>query len=215
MEKNPNFVIVIGRQFGSGGRTIGKIIADRLGIAYYDTELISKAAEEEGVDPALFKELDEKKPNVLKALLQGAYGIPDNFHTVPISGEQIYKVQSKLIKDLCKKNSCVIVGRNADYVLRKHPRLVSVFLHSPIEARAQKIVERGDAVTKKEALALASRNDRRRESYYNFYTGKKKWGVASNYHISLDTSALDPTTVADIIISLVEKKLNIKASMQK
>lgn len=199
-------MIVIGRQFGSGGRTIGKLVASKLGIEYYDTRLISKAAQKEGVSPEIFKNHDEKKPSVLKAILQGAYGIADNFHTVPLSGERIYRVQSNLIKDLCKKGSCVIVGRNADFILRNHPKLLSVFLHSPLELRASKIVERGEADTIEEALELAKRHDRRRESYYNFYTGEKKWGVADNYHLSLDTSCLDNESVAEIIISIAKKK---------
>lgn len=202
-----NFVIVIGRQFGSGGRTIGKMVANRLGIDYYDTELLKKAAKAEGVSPQIFKEHDEKKPSVFKALLQGAYGIPDNFHMVPLSGERIYRVQSKVIKDLVKKGSCVIVGRNADFILQQHPRLLSVFLHAPLETRVERILQRNESKTQEEAIELARQHDKRRESYYNFYTGEKKWGVASNYHLCLDTSCLENEKVADIIISLVKAKL--------
>lgn len=209
MKSSTNFVIVIGRQFGSGGRTIGKLIADNLGIDYYDTELLQKAAEAEGVSPVIFKDHDEKKPSVLKTLLQGAYGIADNFHTVPLSGEQTYRIQSKIIKDLTKKGSCVIVGRNADFLLRNHPRLLSVFLHSPIEKRAQRIVDRGETDNIDAAIDKARQHDRRRESYYNYYTGEKKWGVASNYHLSLDTSCLSNEKVAEIILSLAKEKLKL------
>lgn len=209
MEKENNFVIVIGRQFGSGGRTIGKLIANRLGIEYYDTELLSKAAEAEGLSPQIFKDHDEKKPSVLKALLQGAYGIPDNFHMVPLSGENTYKMQSKVIRDLCKKGSCLIVGRNADYVLRKHPKLLSVFLNSPIEKRAQRIIERNEAASLEEATDIARQHDKRREAYYNFYTGEKKWGQASNYHLCLDTSMIDIEKVAEIIIDIAKQKFSL------
>ena len=210
MEKCENFVIVIGREFGSGGRFIGKLIANRLGIDYYDSELLEKAAKSEGISPAIFKAHDEKRPSILKALLQGAYGIADNFHTVPISGEQTYQVQSKVIRDLTKKGSCVIVGRNADFVLRDHPRLLSVFLHSPIEKRARRIVDRGEAITLEEAIDKARQHDKRRESYYNYFTGEKRWGVASNYHLSLDTSFLKPEKIVDIILSMAKDKLGIK-----
>lgn len=203
-----NFVIVIGREFGSGGRTVGKIISEKLGIKYYDTELLSKAARSVGVSDEIFLAQDEKRPSPLRAFLQGAYGIPDNFHTVPLTGERIYSTQCRVIKDLCKKNSCVIVGRNADFVMRSHPHLLSVFLHSPIEMRAQRILERKEAATFQEACDMASRHDRQREAYYNFYTGEKRWGSASNYHLSLDTSCLDNETVADIIISLAKKKFS-------
>lgn len=205
-----NFVIVIGRQFGSGGRTIGKIIASRLGIDYFDTELLKRAAEKEGMNPEMFKEHDEKKPSVLKVILQGAYGIADNFHTVPLSEERIYRAQSNVIKDLCKKGPCVIVGRNADFVMRRHPNLLSVFLHSPIEQRTRRILERAEALSEDEAMEMARRHDRRRESYYNFFTGEKKWGVADNYHLSLDTSFLDNESVADIIIAMAKEKFRGK-----
>ena len=208
MEKEQNFVIVIGRQFGSGGRSVGKIIAGRLGIDYYDTEILSKAALSEGIDPMIFKRHEEKKPNILKTLLQGAYGIADNFHTVPISSERTYRLQSKIILDAAKKGSCVIVGRNADFILHEHPQLLSVFLHCPIDSRAKRIVERGEAKNIEEAVEKANRHDKRRESYYNFYTGDKKWGVASNYHLSLDTSCLDNETIADMIISMAKNKFN-------
>ncbi|MCH5238682.1 MAG: cytidylate kinase-like family protein [Muribaculaceae bacterium] len=201
------FVIVIGRQFGSGGRRIGKIIAQRLGIAYYDTELLRKAAESEGVSPEIYKDHDEKRPSVLKAILQGVYGIADNFHTVPLSGERIYNVQGKVIRDLSKKGSCVIVGRGADVILKGHPRLLSVFLHAPLEYRIDRILERGEALTREEAEELANRRDKNRESFYNYFCGDKKWGVANNYHLSLDTSRLTNEEAADIIISsLIPRK---------
>ncbi|MCH5235925.1 MAG: cytidylate kinase-like family protein [Muribaculaceae bacterium] len=209
-EENPSsFVIVIGREFGSGGRTVGKLISSILGIDYYDTELLNKAAEKEGVNPQVFKEHEEKKPNLLKILLQGSYGIADNFHTVPLSSERIYRLQSKVIQDIAQKGSCVIVGRNADFILRDHKRLLSVFLHSPLEIRAKRIVERGEANNLDDACEIARQHDKRRESFYNFYTGDKKWGVASNYHLSLDTSFLDNETVAEIIIKTAKNKLGI------
>ena len=207
MNQGPNFVIVIGRQFGSGGRTVGKLIANRLGIDYYDTEILSKAAESEGMNPEIFKRHEEKKPNILKTLLQGAYGIADNFHQVPISSERTYRLQSRIIQDICKKGSCVIVGRNADFILRDHPGLVSVFLHSPIENRAKRILERKEAVSFEDAISKASQHDKRREAFYNFYTGDKKWGVASNYHLTIDTSQLDNESIAEMIITFTNKKI--------
>lgn len=201
-----NFVIVIGRQFGSGGRTIGKLIADRLGIEYYDTRLISGAAEAEGIDPEIFSRHDEKKPSILKTLLQGAYGIADNFHSVPLGGERAYAIQSKIIRDISKKGSCVIVGRNADFILRDHPHILSVFLHSPIEKRVSRILERDEAKTPEKALEMAISNDKRRESYYNFFTGEKKWGLAHNYHLCLDTSTLPYEAAAELIITLAREK---------
>lgn len=198
---DPKFVIVIGRQFGSGGRRVGKLIASTLGIDYYDTEILDKAAEAEGWDPVMLREHDERKPSLLKTLLQGAYGIPDNFHTVPLSRERTYRMQSRVIRDIAAKGSCVIVGRNADFILRDHPGLLSVFLHAPIEKRAEWIVERGEASTHQEALEMARQNDKRRESYYNFFIGERRWGIADNYHLCLDTSRLSHREAADTIIA--------------
>ena len=204
-----NFVIVIGRQFGSGGRTIGKIIADRLGIDYYDTELLKKSADKEGISAKIFEEHDEKKPSsIFKNLLQGVYGIADNFHTVPLSGESVYNVQSKVIRDLCKKGGCVFVGRNADVIMREHPYLLTVFLHSPIDIRCKRILKRNEAATEDEAKNMALQHDKRRESYYNFYAGDKKWGTASNYDLCIDTSYLGNEDIADIIISFAKAKFN-------
>lgn len=201
-----NFVIVIGRQFGSGGRTIGRLVAARLGIDYYDTELLNKAAEAAGLSPEIMKCHEEKKPSILKALLQGAYGIADNFHTVPLSGESVYGIQSKVIKEIASKGSCVIVGRNSDFILRDHPRLLSVFLHCPQEERIKRIMARREAPTEEEALILAMSQDKRREAFYNYFTGDKKWGVASNYHLSLDTSGISYEDVAELIISVAKKR---------
>ena len=193
-------VIVIGRQFGSGGRTVGKKIAALLGMDYYDTEVFDKAAKRIGLHPEIFKEHDEKKPSPLRALMQGAFGIADNFHAVPLNGEMIYEEQSRVIRELSKKGPCVIVGRTADCILSDNPHLLSVFLHSPLACRAKQIIKRGEAATEEEAYEKALRHDKKREAYYNFYCGEKRWGEASNYHLSIDTSILDMDSIAEIIV---------------
>lgn len=201
-----NFVIVIGREFGSGGRHIGKKIAEILSIPYYDSQLLDQAAEAEGLNPNFFRKHEEKRPNILKLLLQGAYGIADNFHTLPVSSEKIYNLQSKLIRKVSADNSCVIVGRNADFILKNHPQLLSVFLHAPESHRVQRILKRMEAADEEKALALLRQHDRRRESFYNYYTGDKKWGQANNYHLCLDTSLIDDDTIIDTIINLAKKR---------
>lgn len=198
-------VIVIGRQFGSGGRRIGKIVAQALGIDYYDTEILTEAANRLGVRQEVFSEHDEKRPSLLKSILQGSYGIADNFHSIGLTGVSLYNEQSKVIREICKKDGCVIVGRSADIILSDHPNLLSVFLHSPIEKRIISILQRGDASNAEEATELARKHDRRREDFYNFYKGEKKWGVASNYHLCIDTSRLTPEEVADVIITMAQK----------
>lgn len=206
--QNGNTVIVIGRQFGSGGRNIGKLIAQSLGYGYYDKELLAEAAESLGFSQDIFAAHDERKPSPLKTLLQGLYGIADNFHDTSICGESLYHAQSDVIRKICEKKSCVIVGRTADYILRTHPGLVSVFLHSPIEKRAYQIVKRGDANDISSAIELAKKNDRERESFYNYYTGGG-WGKASNYHLSLDASCIDDKKIAGIIIDFAKAKKDV------
>lgn len=202
-------VIVIGRQFGSGGRRIGKKVAERLGFGYYDKELLSKAADSLGFSPDIFVAADEKRPSPLRSLLQGVYGIADNFHTTTMSGERLYRAQSDVIKKICSLRSCVIVGRTADYVLRDNPRLASVFLHAPVEHRARMIVDRCDAASIDSAVELARKRDHDRESYYNYFTGRH-WGEASNYHLSLDSSAVCEETLITIITDFASAKFGLK-----
>lgn len=207
LEAEKHSIIVIGRQFGSGGRRIGKIIAERLRCPYYDRELLSKAAEGLGYAPEVFDVHDEKKPSPFRALLQGVYGIADNFHDTSMSAERLYKEQSEIIRQICSEGSCVIVGRTADYVMRHHPGLVSVFLHAPVEVRAKNIVSRGDCMSESQAVDLANKRDHARESYYNYYTGNQHWGRASNYHLSINASTLSDSEIADIIIDYANKKV--------
>lgn len=198
-------IIVIGRQFGSGGRSIGKMVAEKMAIPYYDKELLSHAAQSLGFSPDVFAAADEKRPSAFHTLLQGMYGIADNFHATSISGERLYEQQSNVIKEICAKGACVIVGRTADYVLRDHPGLVSVFLHAPLQWRAEKIVSRGDGKSYDEAASLASKYDRNRHDYYNYFTGRR-WGHADNYHLSLDASLLSEEDTAALIIDFARNK---------
>lgn len=196
---NGNIVIVIGRQFGSGGRQIGRLLAAKLGIRYYDKELLSEAAVSLGYAPEIFAQADERRPSPLRSLLQGVYGIADNFHTTSMSRERLYHAQSLVIQKICSMGSCVIVGRTADHVMRHHPGLVSVFLHAPLEKRAEMIVRRNDARTAESAMEMARKFDHAREGYYNYFTGRN-WGSASNYHLSLDTSAISGEDAIGVII---------------
>lgn len=200
-------IIVIGRQFGSGGRRIGKIVAERLKCPYYDKELLAKTAESMCYAREIFDAHDERKPSPLRALMQGVYGIPDNFHDTSMSAERLYKEQSDTIRQIAGQGSCVIVGRTADYVMRHHPGLVSIFLHAPLEARARDIVSRGECLSEAQAAEMAKKNDHDRESYYNYYTGRQGWGKASNYHLCIDASSLPDSSIAEIIIDYTCKKV--------
>ncbi len=206
------FVIVIGRQYGSLGRVIGKALAERLDISFYDRKLLSQAAEKYGFLPSVFEKADEKKPSILHSMIQYAYGNPsiqccgDN-----LSDENIYEKQSSVIKAIAQEESCVIVGRTADYVLRHHPCMVSVFLHAPVDKRADEIIRRGDAQSHNAAVSLAAKVDKSRKSYYDYYTGRH-WGQADNYHLSFDTSILSTDQIISLISAYLECRKTVRNS---
>lgn len=193
------FVVAIGRQFGCGGREIGKMIAEALGAAYYDKTLLSKAAETFGFSKDIFDRADEKRPSWLRSLLQYNYGVENAVSEFSdIDNEGLYKAQSGVIRQLTQQGSCVIVGRTADYILRDHPRLISIFLHAPERHRAQKLIDRNDAKDLESAISMAKKMDNARDSYYSYYTNKR-WGAASTYHLCVDTSLFSPEEIIDLI----------------
>lgn len=202
--KASGYVIVIGRQFGSGGRRIGRALAERLGIAYYDKTLLSEAAAKLGFNKEIFANADERKPSFLSSLTGLSFGA-DSWSSPGLSSEKIYLAQSRAIRDIISRKPCVIVGRTADYIGRDLPNLISIFLHSPIEKRARHIMERGDSPSVKEAIELARKRDKEREGYYNYYTGRH-WGVADNYHLSIDSSSMSDNNIIDIIVAYLEKR---------
>lgn len=203
-EAASHLIIVIGRQFGCGARQVGKRLSEKLGIAYYDKELMTEAAESLGFSREIFANADERRPSAFKAMLQAVYGVANSSAiSNPMSGESIYAMQSEMIRRLADKSSCVIVGRTADYVLRNHPRCVSIFLHGNIDRRADIILKRGDASTIEEAREMARSQDKNRESYYNYFTGRH-WGRCDNYHLSVDATLFSVDTLAEFLATYVD-----------
>ncbi len=204
---NDNLIITIGRQFGSGGREIGKYLADLFGIAYYDKELINEASKSSGLSTEYFEKADERAPSSLLNSfsinwLTGAGGI---WSDGGLSNEYIFKFQSDVIRNLAEKESCVIVGRCADYILRHHPRCYNIFIHAPIEDCVHRILSRTTELSAKEAIELAEKKNKWRASYYNFYTDKG-WGVASSYDLSVDSSILGSEATAAFIHDFILQK---------
>lgn len=200
-----NFIVTIGRQFGSGGRVIGKDIAERLGFEYYDKELINEAAKLSGLDKGLFEKADEKDifsiPNIFSAnwlSLGSGAGVEG-----ALTSEHIFKFQSDVIEKLSKKGSCVIVGRCADYILRHYPHCINIFIHAPLEERIR-IVTKRDKITGKDASAYIQKRDKQRATYYNFYTDKK-WGDSKSYHLSVDSSILGMAETSELIYEFIVK----------
>lgn len=207
------FVIVIGRQYGSGGRRIGKMIAENLGVSYYDKSLLSEAAGELGYSSEIFERNDERRPSLLRSLLSFTYGATTaNIEQSTMSDEKIYEFQSRVIRGICERESCVIVGRTADYIMRDHPGLVSLFIHAPAEARALSIIKRGETDCQAKAIDTAAKNDRARASYYNYYTNRDAWGRADNYHLSFDSSCMTDETIIAAVRSILENRRRQTAS---
>ena len=197
-----NFVITIGRQFGSGGREIGRELARQMGIAYYDRELMQEAARESGIDPQYFEQADEAAPtNLRHALL----GWPAFSYGGGLCNENIFKLQADVIRHIADKQSCVIVGRCADYILREHPRCFTVFIHADMADRIARI-QRHESLSDKEAAEKAVKVDKKRAGYYNFYSDKE-WGSTAAYDLSINSSVLGATETASLIRAWVEKRL--------
>ncbi len=186
-----HIIINIGRQFGSGGKSVASSLGDKLGIQVYDNELIIKAAAESGFSPDLFRRSDEKKRIVELG-----------FQTAGLNDREIFKIQSKVIRDIAQASSAIFVGRASDYVLRDM-NCLDVFITAPDENRRARIRERA-GVSDEEAARLMAKMDKGRESYYNFFTFSH-WGVASNYDLCVDSSILGIDGTADFIIDFARR----------
>jgi len=189
-------IIAISRQFGSGGRTVGKTVAEKLGIPCYDQELIQLMAQESGFSPEYVKESseDSSRTGWLSSLLS------DRVYDTPITQNILWEAQRKVILELAEKGPCVIVGRCADFILRDRPDCLRVYIHADKTHRAERIVrvygEREDSPAKR-----IEDKDRSRRAYYEQYT-RAKWGDADNFHIALDSGTLGLDTCVRLLLEL-------------
>lgn len=203
--KDEKYLIVIGREYGSGGRRIGRMLADALGFSYYDKGLLSEAANRLGFSRDIFAGNDERRPSLLRSLLSLTYGVQSGeIGNATMSDENLYELQSQVIKEICMHESCVIVGRTADYIMREHPHILSIFVHAPIEKRAESLVNRGEASNIEAAEEIAQKNDRNRASFYNYYTNRDGWGKASNYHLSFDSSRMADEEIISTVKAMLK-----------
>ncbi len=186
------FVVTVGREFGSGGRELGKALAEELGIAYYDKELLVESAKLAGVNPEFFHKKDERFPTFLQGLFSFSMGVtPMCYYTgaSSISDDGLYKSISDFLLKKAAEESFVVVGRTSDYILRDHPRCVNIFLHAPLEECVKRIVARNDALDPAKAESIARKTNKWRADYYNFFTDKD-WGHAKSYDLTIDTSRM-------------------------
>lgn len=194
-------VITVSRQFGSGGRSIAKKVAENLGYDYYDSELVEQVAKQTGFDPSYIAEAGEYAPG--KSMLSYAFGTSHHgMGSAMNTSDYLWSAQCKVINEIAEKGNCVIVGRCADYILRNRDDCLNVFIHAATDYKAKRIVElygvRDDSPEKR-----LEEKDARRSVNYKYFTGKE-WGVASNYHICLDSSALGAQQCVDIICDIVK-----------
>lgn len=208
---NGNYVINLGRQLGSGGKEIGERIARDFHIAIYDKELIRLASQESGLGQEFFEQADEKAS---KSLLGGLFGTRFPFITegaIPgnpyLSNDTFFQIQSEVIRQLAEEQSCLFVGRCADYILRDHPRCCNVFISATPEARIERLM-RLHGISSQAAEAMMTKADKRRSSYYNFYSNKT-WGAASTYHLCVDSTSLGIEGTVRFVEEFIIRKLKL------
>ncbi len=197
-----NKIITISRQHGSGGKEIGKLVAEQLGIPIYDNTLIQLAAEKSGFSEEHFRDYDKNASNsFLYSLVRGFQYHQNNTSTWSLE-DNVYATQSKVIRELAEQGSCIIVGRCADYILSEHPGIVKLFIYGDIEKRAQYLSEK-DGISLNEAMHLIKSTDKRRQNYYNYHADGK-WGDAQNYNLCIDSSFCGIEGSAKIICDLIK-----------
>jgi cytidylate kinase len=206
---NEIFVVTIGRQLGSGGRQIGEKLASRLGISFYDKELIQIASQESGLGKEFFEQADEKKGHSFFMGLVGIDGFPgDEFYASNyLSNETLFAIQSDVIRKLAEQNSAVFVGRCADYVLKDYPRCMNVFISSDMDDRIKRIAEIRQLPEKK-AKDIIEKTDKQRAGYYNYYSNKV-WGMAASYHLCINSSCLGIDESVNFIHQAVKQKFGL------
>lgn len=201
------FIVTIARGYGSGGRTIGKMLADRLGVKFYDKDLIRMASDVSGINESLFGQSDEKtksgvfgKPGVYKGevIAPGKSGF--------ISEENLFNYQAMVIKQIAEEGSCVIVGRCADYVLRDDPSVVRVFIYADEEACIKNAADVKGITDRREALKTIASTDKERAAYYKAHTGRE-WIDARNYDLCLNSGDLGFDKCVEIITNFIGIKL--------
>ena len=194
-------IITISRQFGSGGHSIAQAVAERLGVPFYDNQLITEVAKQSGLSEDFIRENEEYASHSSSFLYQlamstaGTYGYPSVY-------QKLYEAQTKVIQDLADKEPCVIVGRCADYILRDRKDCLHIFIHADNEHRANHILEKYGPTDKTTTQRIKDKDNRRR-NYYRFHTDRD-WGVASNYHLTLDSGILGEDTCVEIILKALE-----------
>jgi cytidylate kinase len=203
------FILTIGRQLGSGGRQIGEQLASRLGIAFYDKELIQIASQESGLGKEFFEHVDEKKSHTLfggQFPLLGSW-TDEYYSTNYLSNETLFQIQSDVIRKLAERQSAVFVGRCADYILKDHPCCLNIFISANMQDRISRIAAL-QQIPDKKAQDMIEKTDKKRASYYNYYSNKI-WGNAGSYDLCVNSSFWGIDESISFILQLVKQKFRI------
>ena len=198
-----NKIITIGREFGSGGRELGRRLAEELGIAYYDREIIAEIAKRTELSEQYVQQIVEHRPLNLMPITIG-HSICPVPHPLMEQNREIYCQQAQILTEMSEKSDCVLVGRCADYILQDKAKCLKVFIHADMAFRAKRIVEVYGEREQSPEQRLHDK-DKRRAAYHRFYTNMK-WGYAQNYHITLDSGELGIDKCADIIADLYKSR---------
>lgn len=201
-------IITIGRQLGSGGREIGKKLSEAMGLAYYDKEILEVTAKESGLSQRLFEDADESARKGIPSTFLGTrfpfFG-GDAVGFGGLSNEMLFQIQSDVIRSIAEKQSCVFIGRCADYILRERKDLLSVFVCANDEDRVRRILVRRESekLSVEKARELMERMDKKRSAFYNYYSDKT-WGAAASYHLCLNSSHFGINNVVSFIQKFAE-----------
>ena len=199
-----HIIINVGRQLGSGGHDIGRMLALDFQAKYYDRELLNLAAKESGLSEKIFEQNDEKKGFFRGLLNLGAPHLSSGNFKPDLSQESLFQFQSEAIRKAAKENSCVFVGRCADYVLRDFPNTVNIFITASMKYRIEQIMNK-QHFERDQARKFIEQKESDRAAYYNYYTGKK-WGAAESYDLCIDSSVLGLMETEKIIAAFIRKR---------
>ena len=200
-----NTVITIGRQFGSGGKEVGIRVAKELGIPFYDKELLREAARKSGLCEKIVENFDERPKSLLYSIAMDSY-----MFALPGSGvgdsleQQVYLATFNTIRHIAEQGPCVMIGRCADYALADHPNHLSLFIHAPMNVRIQRVAKR-QGITPEKAKTLIAKTDKRRASYYEYYSSRR-WGVVDSYDFCINSSFLGLSGTVELIRAMVEHR---------
>lgn len=208
MEKR--FVITIGRQLGSGGREIGQKLSARLGVAFYDKELIRIASRQSGLKEEFFERVDEQKHfSLFPGLLGMRTSVTDDlFSNYYLSNESLFRIQSDVMRSLASEGSCILVGRCADYVMKDEKNCLNLFISADKPDRIRRIAL-SHKITEGKAKELIERTDKGRSAYYHYFSGKA-WGAAESYHMCINSSLLGIDETVRLICNIAESRFGLK-----